>query len=465
MSASASSNQIRRSPAVTNAADAPSGGSVLWRYVAIDGGKAHRQGELTARCAADVRASLRRIGLQVIDVRPVRAARTRSSNGRLSLLRDDLHAWWCKRCRAQRSSNRAELYDSLATMLASGMPLLEAMQTIIESRDDAAPANGHAVASRRNRAPRRRGVAMFVSLREQLRDGESLASAMRGHPDWFDVIDIAMVEAAEHSGTLPSILAGLALRQERSNELSHKLLGALAYPLLVMLVGLGVVIFLSVKTLPDLAKILTDARLPVPALTARVMWFGQFLAGHWALLGLLGVVGALASVVAPRMLGRLSVDAPPWVIRMSARIGPPRILRRLLVGSLVAALSELLRSGVPMVDSLRVLAPTIRSQRLRRTLTDAAQRIERGEDLSAALDDGRWFDAEMRRLLDIGQASGELDDMLTRIGARYERRAKRLIDQLTALLEPLVILILAVLVGTVVISAILPLIALQEIIR
>jgi type II secretory pathway component PulF len=248
------------------------------------------------------------------------------------------------------------------------------------------------------------------------------------------------------------------------------LLGALAYPVLVLLVGLGVVVFLSVKTLPDLTKILVDAEIPVPALTARIMWVGQALAAHWLTLGMSLVCAGLLAIVLPRFVERLPIEPPACMKRLAGRIQPPRVVRQMLVGNLVMHLADLLRSGVPMVDSLRVLAPTQRSRRLRWHLTDAAQRIERGDELSTALADagtghvGCWFDAEIQRLLDIGQASGELDVMLTRIGERYQRRGKRLIDRLTVLLEPAVLLLLALLVGVVVMAAILPLLALQEII-
>ena len=133
------------------------------------------------------------------------------------------------------------------------------------------------------------------------------------------------------------------------------------------------------------------------------------------------------------------------------------------VGGLALRLAELIRSGVPMVDALRILAPTTGHYSLRHELLLAAESVERGEELSKALHDEHWFDTEFQRLLDVGQNSGELDQMLQRIGHRYQRQAKRLIDRLATLLEPAVILLLATFVGTVVIAAVLPLVRLQEV--
>ena len=224
------------------------------------------------------------------------------------------------------------------------------------------------------------------------------------------------------------------------------------------LIGLGVVIFLSVRTLPQLVQILTDAGIPTPALTARVMGFGSFLYHWWPAIGVGLVVLILMATVLRDMAARRGIEPPRWVRALS-----PSVLRRMAVARVSLQLSELVRTGVPVVDALRVIAPTSASGALRQRLMAAADRAERGEELSAALDDERWFDAEFRRLLDIGQATGELETLLQRIGERYARQARGLIDRLATVLEPAVILVLATMVGTVVIAALLPLLRIREI--
>ncbi len=425
----------------------------VWRYTAVSKGAAgsegpmKRTGELAGDCAADVRAALRRIGLQVIDLRPTKTSRVLETDrtGRASFWRD---AWRSiltsvhRYVRKRRQHERAELYDSLATMIASGLPLLEAVDTVINST------------TRRRSALR----SMFTDVREQLRSGSSLSQGMGEHPTWFEPSEVAMVEAGQHSGTLPEVLQALAERHERSGELSQKLTSALAYPTIVAMVGLGVVVFLSVKTLPNLVQVLSDAGIETPALTSKVMAIGQFLAAHWLAISFVLVI---VFVVAMAMAGTATagrLELPRWLRQFS-----PKVLRRLAVGRLSLQLAELLRNGVPMVEALRVLAPTTTGGTLRRRLIAAADRVERGDDLAAALDDEHWFDPQFRRLLEVGQTSGELDVLLERIGHRYGRQANRLIDRLAALLEPSVILTLAVLVGIVVMAAILPLLRMQEV--
>lgn len=438
----------------------------VWRYTAVSlkrqaQASAHR-GELAGESAAEVRASLRRIGLQVIDLRPLRRSATDPDIGiQLAWLRE-LHGSIRSSIegyvRGRRRHERAELYDAMATMLDSGLPLLEAVDTIIGS-------------TKRRRCAVR---SMLVQVREQLRGGSSLAEAITAHRSWFDAGEVAMIEAGQLSGTLPRVLRTLAERHERSGELSNKLISALAYPAIVAMVGLGVVIFLSVKTLPDLTQILTHAGIETPALTAKVMAFGQFLAGHWLALVVLAV-GALGSwTVLSGLTAQRQIQWPDWLRRRY-----PKVLRRMAVARVSLQLAELLRAGVPVVDALRVLAPTSSGGgggsrsggggasggggSLARQLHTAADRVERGDELAAALDDEHWFDGEFRQLLTIGQATGELDSLLERIGRRYARQAERLIDRLAALLEPSVILTLAVLVGLVVMAAILPLLRLQEV--
>ena len=432
----------------------------VWRYTAVplerQAQASTRRGELAAESAAEVRASLRRIGLQVIDLRPLRRSATDPVNhNHLAWLRElhgsirsSLEGYF----RGRRRHERAELYDGLATMLDSGLPLLEAVDTIIGS-------------TKRRRCAVR---SMLVQVREQLRGGSSLAQATTAHRSWFDASEVAMIEAGQLSGTLARVLRTLAERHERSGELSNKLIGALAYPAIVAMVGLGVVIFLSVKTLPDLTQILTHAGIETPALTAKVMALGQFLASHWLALIVLAVGLLVGWTVLSGLTAKRQIQWPDRLRRLY-----PKVLRRMAVARVSLQLAELLRAGVPVVDALRVLAPTSSGGgshsggggggSLARQLHTAADRVERGDELAAALDDEHWFDGEFRGLLAIGQATGELDSLLERIGRRYARQAERLIDRLAALLEPCVILTLAVLVGLVVMAAILPLLRLQEV--
>ena len=251
----------------------------------------------------------------------------------------------------------------------------------------------------------------------------------------------------------------MATRLEHADEVGSKLTAALTYPAIVSLAALAVVLFLSNKTLPDLTGLLVDAQVEIPRLTALVMGLGQWLlrAGPLLLLsfGVSIALGAFAIVTWVHRSEAFARRLTAWV---------PQVLRAKAVAALSRGLADLLAAGVPLTQALRVLSPTL-PRLLSRAIDRAIERLQGGEELSLALAaDPLWFSPEFRRLLASAQATGELEPLLRRIAARYERQAKRLTDRLAALLEPAAIVVLAALVGTVVMAAVLPLVRLQEIV-
>jgi len=192
-----------------------------------------------------------------------------------------------------------------------------------------------------------------------------------------------------------------------------------------------------------------------------VMDLGGFVAAWWwVIAAAVGAVLAALAVAAPIVLRQGSVAARARIDRLL-----PLAVRRLAVSRALLGVAELLRSGVPLVDALRVAAPAHRglSRGLSLALSGAARRIEQGSAVADALDEPAWFDAELRRLVSVGEAGGELDAVLVRVGERYERQVARMVERLAALLEPAVIVVLAFFIGTVVMAAVLPLIRLQEV--
>lgn len=419
-----------------------------FRYTAIarDGGNRQR-GEMSADSAADVRASLRRIGFRVLDVHAVRRQRRSGPEGRrggvFDIVQRSAHMGAARHLRSRRRLVRADLCDSLATMLDSGMPVLESLATLMDAEVNFTSAQR----------------TFLVHLQEDLREGASVAEAASHHPGWFDVGEVAMLEAGEQRGELGSALRNLAERHERSDDVSRRIVGTLVYPAIVLLAGLGVAVFLGSKTLPEIRTVLIQADIEVPALTDAVIAVADTILGWWHVI-LASVVLLAASLWLGRQIAQeRRLPLPNWLARLS-----PKLLKRAALGSMCRRLAELVRSGVPFEEAMRVTVPTIRSGALREELAQGARAVETGTNVSEALSSPEWFDPEFRRLLDIGQSSGELDVILDRLGHRYERQAERFVDRFVTLMEPAVIIMLAGLVGIVVLAAILPFLRLQEII-
>lgn len=424
-----------------------------WRYRAASTAGDVRTGVLEAASAAEARSMLRRDGLRLLDLRVKREPRNRNpshtTTGPISL-----RGLWAPAqdmargyARSRRAAPRAEFYDALATMLDAGLPLTEALSTLAEAADDGG---------------RRRQRVLVRELARAVTNGDALYEAMDRAQNWFGPSEIAIVEAGQHRGELASALRTLGERQARSNELAAKLAGVLAYPALVSLVGLAVVVFLSLGPLPRLVEVLTDAGIEAPALTRAVIVIGSGLAIWWPLAVLVLAAVLIAPLVVARAISHAGRDWPRPIRKLV-----PSALRAGAIARIAGELAAMGRCGVPLVEALRAAATTCGgpiTASLGRALEDAADRVERGDTFASSLEDRVWFNAEFRRLVSAAEAAGELEDMLDRLASRESRRANRLVDRLAALAEPAVILALATLVGVVVMAAALPLVRLRDVI-
>jgi type II secretory pathway component PulF len=233
---------------------------------------------------------------------------------------------------------------------------------------------------------------------------------------------------------------------------------ALSYPLLLLVAAVAVVLFIGNQTLPQLIRILRESHVAVPALTQAVQLTGQIaLTWCWLIVpAVIGAVIAVRSAVArldPQRGLRLRLSRLPW----------NRARQRLRVAAIAGVLSQLLRSGVGLAEALDVAGRTASEKPMRDLLAACAAGVRRGEPLSATVSASPLLDPEFAQLLRVGEQTGELAAMCARITERYERAAQRSIDRLAAFLEPVAILIMAAIIGTVVMAAILPLLALGDI--
>ena len=273
---------------------------------------------------------------------------------------------------------------------------------------------------------------------------------------WTMLLTLEYKESAGHC------LGGeLADRKRLDGELSAQLVGALAYPLLVAAVALVVVVVLSTKALPELTGVLQSAGVEPPRLTRVVMRIGQVLAGYGTIVLALGVVAVVAVAVLLAFVRTRGIYLPDRVI-----VRLPEVIRRLRTAAVSTQLAEMVCCGVRLPRALRIAAETQRgliAGGLGECLGRAADRIDEGEPLSGVLERSAWFSPEHTKLIVIGEASGELGDVLARLGASENRAARRAVERLTAALQPAAILLLAALIGIVVMSAIQPIVKLREI--
>ena len=403
----------------------------IYRYIAIDAslrGRLKRtRGEIAADSPYQVRSSLRQMGLLPHRVSLVRRAepgiagplRSRVA----SLLRD------------RRSARVAEMFDGLGALLGAGMQLAEALDLLAGTS-------------------RSQSATLYRSTAEGVRHGDGLAQVLARHQGWFSAVDVAIVRAAEESGTLAETLGELAEARTDADELRTRLATALAYPALLLVFGVAVVVFLTTVTLPQLAAVLADAQVPLPASTQILLAAGQTLVAY--------PVPTLAGLAAISVVAVLALRDPrlAYLRLKTPVIG--RALMRAQLASTTATLARLLRSGVGFAESITLVGPTLRNPALRKAFEQLQEDLDAGSSISQSLARGGILEPVFCRVIEVGEESGELPATLSRLAARYRGMAKRSVDRLTALLEPATILVLATAVGFVVYAAIAPMLRITQ---
>ncbi len=430
---------VKRANTSATGASVATSARLSFRYRAFEAATGRwRSGEQAGDSAYAVRASLRRIGLDVHQLEKIQQ--------RTAVEQSPYFAWWFSfwhaRARRRQRMAKADLCDGIATLIHAGIPVEQAVSALTTS--SARPAHE---------------LRLLRALRDRLREGISMAEACAEHSEWFDRFDVALLEAGQRSGELALTLQNISVHHQRAGALMQKLFVALAYPLVLVFAGIGALVFMSHQTLPQLVTMIEQARHQPPALTTMVITLGQGFVLWWPV--------ALAGVVA----GALGLRSAVRRVAPESRTGQwlhgnalSRMIGRMRVAHVAATLARLRRAGTPLTEALVVVADTIGDRGVRELLLQAEEAIRRGEDLSTVIASSRLLDPEFAQLLHLGERSGELTDMLDRIAERYQRAADRAGERLAAILGPMAIIILACLIGLLVMAAILPLMQLGDLV-
>ena len=321
----------------------------------------------------------------------------------------------------------------LAMMLHAGIPMLDALDTIADQ----------------NHGSFR---AAMLGVRDRVAAGSSLADALAQRPDLFDAASIHMVEVGENSGTLDSVLNQLAEFKRKQLSLRDSVATALVYPLFLICFGAAAALFLMTSVLPPLLENLQETMdvLPWPTRVAKAM--SDALLSYGWLLALVGVVmtGVLVSVLRTqrgrafwhRLLLRLPIIGPMAIKQGVARIA-------MIIGTLS-------RSGVELTKAVELAQRSTGNLVFQKALRECGERISAGEEVAEALQQSGAFPPLAVRVFSVGQESGKLDEMLFRLADDYDAQVAVASARFTALLEPVLILVLAAMVGFLLLATILP---------
>lgn len=303
-----------------------------------------------------------------------------------------------------------------------------------------------------NQEPHKGFAATILKTREDVESGMTLADAMRKHPRTFDGLFTNMVAAGEAGGILDTILKRLATYIEKAVKLTSQVKSAMIYPVAVLVIAAVVVGVILWKVIPTFAQMFAGlgATLPLPTRIVIALSNGLVSYGPVLLLALGGLVFAIRSFYRTDR-GRHVIDA--WLLKMPI-LG--MILRKVAVARFCRTLSTLISSGVPLLDGLDITAKTAGNAIIEDAIIETRRSIERGETVSKPLAETRVFPPMVTQMIGVGEATGALDMMLSKIADFYEDEVDTAVAGLLTLLEPIMISFLGVIVGGIVISMYLP---------
>lgn len=322
----------------------------------------------------------------------------------------------------------------LATLLSAGLALDEAVNTVAGQLE------------------RPQLAAAFNRVREAVVQGDALYLALASEDSIFPTIYISMVEVGENSGTLDQALANLADLLEEQARLRSRITAALAYPLLMALVGSGVLLFLVGYVLPKVTRMLVELDQVLPLPTRLLISASDLLHNYgWLLFSLLIVALLLARRWAGKEQGRLTLDRwrlkLPLVGRLNQLIATSRFSR---------TLSTLLGSGQPLLRALEITGKLLDNLILQRAIESAGRQVREGASLAEPLHKEKIFPPMLIQMIAVGEKSGELETMLRRVADTCDQQIEMSINRLLALLEPIMILLMGGAVGFIVLAILLP---------
>ncbi|MBH0164029.1 type II secretion system F family protein [Fictibacillus sp. 7GRE50] len=289
-------------------------------------------------------------------------------------------------------------------------------------------------------------------IEEELRQGNLLSVAMGKHRAIFPSIVINMISAGEVSGSLDDTLDQLATYFEKQHYTKQKIVSAMMYPMIVGVVAVFVVIFLLAKVVPSFAAMLEDAGGELPLITKVVLSASDFVQVFWWLFIVLGVLFYIAIIFVRRNpSSKFYLDYTLLKIPVFGKI-----LQKSVLARMTRTLSSLFSSSVPILQALSIVEKVVENEVVAKVIRDSRDALEKGQRLTEPMKKHWIFPPLVTQMISIGEETGSLDEMLAKVAEFYEKEVETATDRLKSLIEPIMIVVLASVVGTIVIAIIVP---------
>lgn len=406
----------------------------IFEYKAMSADGGTKTGIVDADSAKDARAKLRREQLLVTTIKESRGSKGSMFAQRLRKLQG------VNTPNKKRNEQVAGITRQLASLLASGIPLAEALRALIEQ------------------APDQEMESVFRDIRERVTQGVTFGDALAGHPAYFTELYASMVKAGEASGALDAVLVKLADYLQQQMRLRNRVGAAMVYPMIMVCVGIVVVAILMAFVVPEVTQQLIRKGKELPLPTEILISISKFLQSYWILVAL----AAIALLMVFNWLiktdkGRLAWDR--FKLKMPV-FGDLMIKQS--TSRFATTFSTLLRSGVPAIQAIVVTKDTLNNKVLTNALEQVHKHILEGADIATPIRVSGVFPPVVSYMVAVGEQAGNLEDVLDQVAATYDEEVEIATQKLTAVIEPIIIVVLAAVVGAIIIAIILPLLSLQK---
>jgi len=381
----------------------------VYEYRGLNSSGKTLKGILDAESDVAAREKLRSSGIFPVEVKETLSKARDVPTGPGSLLRI---------VRGVKAGEVSAMTRQLSTLLGAGVPLVRSLESIIAQMSN----------------PQFKRVV--AQIKESVNQGNSLAFSLSQHPRIFSNVYVNMVQSGEASGSLDVVLDRLAEHGEHQQALRGRFRAALAYPIFMFFVGAVVLFVLITFIVPNITRIFSEMRQALPLPTVVLIKVGDFLSSYWWVIALCIVVAILAF----RNIKRRPRVQHFWDKR-------------------------LLQSGVPLVTGLQIVGKIVDNSLIEEVIDTSVGDIQEGQSLAGSLSQSPWFSSIAVQMISVGEQSGELEAMLHKIADTQEREVESRIMALTSMLEPVMILVMAVVVAFIVFSILLPILEMSQIIR
>jgi type II secretory pathway component PulF len=330
---------------------------------------------------------------------------------------------------------------NLATMLKAGLALAPALVTLTKET--------------KNKYFR----AVLQNLYQLIENGQTLSDGMKQYPNVFPEMIISTVEVGENSGSLSEALAHLADILESQKKLKSKVVGALVYPIVVIVAVIGVSLFLAFFVFPQLVAVFEEAEVKLPAILVAVNFIINAIQNY----GYYVALGFLFFILILFLLWRIPKVKLAWSIFSLKIPFVGNLIKEYCMSRFASNLRALFASGLPIVRSLEIVAKTVPNLKYRQEIFEMAKELEKGHSLSEAMADRpKLFSSISVQLCHVGEQTGELDGILEKIGAYYEDRVNNVLTNLSAIIEPILLVTVGIAVGFIALSVISPMYELTQ---